>query len=176
MDIRRLSSALFICLAMSLPIAGAAFAQEAPVSVPAPAPLGSEWTAIDPARLERMRGGFELPSGLSLSFGIERVVYVNGQLVASTVVSIPDIARITPEQAQHLADFKRGMVVQIGDGNHFDSSGAGTGALVIQNTLNDQDIRAATQLSISVDTLGAFQDLNTFSALGDALNGAPGSP
>lgn len=171
MDNGRSSLLCGICIALSL-LPATARAQQQPVA----AELGSEWMPIDPARLERMRGGFQLPSGLSLSFGVERVVYVNGQLAAHAIVNIPDIARMTPEQARQLADFQRGMSVQIGDGNHFDSSGIGAGALVIQNTLNDQDIRAATRLSIGVDTLDAFQNLNTFSALGEALTGAPGSP
>ena len=45
--------------------------------------LGSDWVAMTPQKLDRMRGGFVLPSGLLLSFGIERAVYVNGELVAT---------------------------------------------------------------------------------------------
>lgn len=137
--------------------------------------LGSEWTPIDPARLLDMRGGMELPSGLMLSFGIERVVYVNGELVASANLHIPDISRITPEQAQALADINRGLVVQVGEGNRFDADTL-NGGLVIQNTLDGQDIRSSTTLNVGVDTLDMLQQLNTFDALQGALNRAPGSP
>jgi len=137
--------------------------------------LGAEWQPVDPARLAQMRGGFQMPSGMTLSFGIERVVFVNGELTARIAVQVPDVARITPDQAQALADFNRGLVVQIGEGNRFDPTQA-TGGLVIQNTLDDQDIRTVTRIDVGVDTLGAYQTLNANGALTDALIRAPGSP
>lgn len=137
--------------------------------------LGAEWRPVDPARLAQMRGGFQMPSGMMLSFGIERVVFLNGELTARIAVQIPDVARITPEQAQALADFNRGMVVQIGEGNRFDPA-QGAGGLVIQNTLDDQDIRTLTRIEVGTDTLGAYQNLNANGALTDALIRAPGGP
>ena len=137
--------------------------------------LGTEWQPVDPARLAQMRGGFQMPSGMMLSFGIERVVCLNGELTARIAVQIPDVARITPEQAQALADFNRGMVVQIGEGNRFDPAQV-AGGLVIQNTLDDQDIRTLTRLEVGVDTPGAYQYLHPNGALTDALTRAPGGP
>ena len=137
--------------------------------------LGTEWQPVDPARLAQMRGGFQMPSGMMLSFGIERVVFLNGELTARIAVQIPDVARITPEQAQALADFNRGMVVQIGEGNRFDPVQV-AGGLVIQNTLDDQDIRTLTRIEVGVDTLGSYQSLNANGALTDALIRAPGGP
>ena len=137
--------------------------------------LGTEWQPVDPARLAQMRGGFQMPSGMMLSFGIERVVFLNGELTARIAVQIPDVARITPEQAQALADFNRGMVVQIGEGNRFDPAQV-AGGLVIQNTLDDQDIRTLTRIEVGVDTLGSYQSLNANGALTDALIRAPGGP
>jgi hypothetical protein len=129
--------------------------------------LGSEWVAIDPALLDEMRGGFMTAGGTSLSFGIERAVFVNGELLATTRVQIPDIARMTADQARELERFNQGVVVQVGNGNTFEPSGA-PGGLVIQNTLDGQDIRALTTVNVGVDTLQAFQDLNTQSALRSA--------
>lgn len=137
--------------------------------------LGAEWRPVDPARLAQMRGGFQMPSGMMLSFGIERVVFLNGELTARIAVQIPDVARITPEQAQALADFNRGLVVQIGEGNRFDPAQV-AGGLVIQNTLDDQDIRTLTRIEVGTDTLGAYQNLNANGALTDALIRAPGGP
>lgn len=137
--------------------------------------MGNGWTPIDPARLMDMRGGMELPSGLLLSFGIERLVYVNGELVASASLRVADVGRITPEQAQALADINRGMVVQVGEGNLFDASTAGAG-LVIQNTLDGQEIQSITTLDVGVDTLGMLQEMNSFDALHGALIQAPGGP
>ncbi len=144
-----------------------AFAQEADTSAAFGQPV-----AFD--RLETSRGGFEMPSGLSASFGFERVVYVNGELVASTRVSIPDVAAMTPEQAQALADAQRGRLLQIGPGNRAETMP--NGGLVIQNTLGGQDIRATTTLDVGVNTLGLFQDLNAQAAMQDALIAAPGTP
>ncbi len=137
--------------------------------------LGPEWVALAPERLDRVRGGFDLPSGLMLSFGIERVVYVNGDLVATASVHIPDITRMTATQAQQLAEVKRGMLVQVGGGNTFNPSGAING-VVIQNSLDGQDIRALTTLNVGVGSLGMFQQLNANAALQDALNSAAGGP
>ena len=137
--------------------------------------LGTEWQPVDPARLAQLRGGFQMPSGMMLSFGIERVVFLNGELTARIALQIPDVARITPEQAQALADFNRGMVVQIGEGNRFDPAQV-AGGLVIQYALDDQDIRMLTRIEVGVDTLGAYQSLNANGALTDALIRAPGGP
>ena len=56
-----------------------------------------------------MRGGFQLPSGATLSFGIERVVYVNGELAASTAVRVADLSRLSAEEARALGEFNNGM-------------------------------------------------------------------
>ena len=137
--------------------------------------LGPEWVAIPTERLAGMRGGFELPSGLSMSFGIERLVYVNGALVATTRLQIADVSRMTVVEAQGLADMRQGMLVQVGDRNAFAPSGAING-VVIQNSLDNQDISTLTTLNVGVGTLGMFQALNSQAALQDALQSAVGAP
>lgn len=127
-------------------------------------------------RLESLRGGFELPSGLQASFGFERVVYVNGELMATTSVNIPDISAITPDQAQALAAARQTTLVQVGEGNTFFNASSMDGGLVIQNTLDNQDIRVLTTLDVGTDMLGHFKDLNAQAALQDALITAPGAP
>ena len=140
-----------------------------------PPPLGQEWIPVDPARLAEMRGGLMMPSGMLLSFGIERLVYVNGELVASATLQIPDLGRMTADQASALAAINEGRVVQIGEGNRIDP-GAGGNALVIQNTLDGQTISALTTLNVGVGTLGMLQEINTYDALHNALIASPGSP
>lgn len=140
-----------------------------------PLPLGHEWIPVDPARLAEMRGGLMMPSGMLLSFGIERLVYVNGELVASATLQIPDLGRMTADQASALAAINEGRVVQIGEGNRIDP-GAGGNALVIQNTLDGQAISALTTLNVGVGTLGMLQEINTYDALHNALIASPGSP
>jgi len=149
-------------------------ADAAPPDVAADA-LGSEWVPVDPALLADMRGGMMLPSGLSLSFGIDRLVYVNGDLVASTRLHIADIAQMTQEDAAALVALNQGTVIQVGSGNAI-SPGPATNGLVIQNTLDNQDIRALTSLQVGVDTLGLLQEINSYDALHNALIASPGGP
>src|SRR3546814_1118572 len=65
---------------------------------------------------------------------------------------------MTPAEAEALSRLAQTQLVQIGQGNVF--NGADNGGLVIQNTLNGQDIRAHTTLDVSVNTLGLLQALN----------------
>jgi len=81
------------------------------------------------ARLDAVRGGFDLGEGLQASFGIQRAVYVDGNLVTYLNVTIPDIAHITAQQATSLAAALGTVNVQVGSGNTFDpSSPVQTGA------------------------------------------------
>jgi hypothetical protein len=60
------------------------------------------WKPVARQKLDDMRGGFE-SDGLRVSFGIERAVYINGDLVVATRINIPDVGRITAHQAARLA-------------------------------------------------------------------------
>ncbi|MFC3650943.1 hypothetical protein ACFONN_05260 [Dyella humi] len=83
---------------------------------------------ISADRLAAVRGGFDLGNGLQVSFGIQRAVYVDGNLVTYINVSIPDIAHITTQQALSLATALSTVNVQIGSGNTFDPSSTTTQA------------------------------------------------
>lgn len=139
-------------------------------------PLGSEWVPLPGERLQQLRGGFDLPSGLVVSFGIERVAYVGGELVANASLNVPDLARMTPQQAQQLQRFARPLLIQIGAGNRFGTGNALGAGTIIQNTLDGQRVQSLTTVDVGVGSLGMFQDLNSFSALHEALIAAPGSP
>lgn len=154
--------------AMALP--GAASAQQGGASG-----LGPEWVAIDPVRLDAMRGGFDVGNGMVLSFGVERAVMVNGELVATMRVSIPDVARMTAQQAEQLAKFNEGLLVQVGPGNTVAPS-ADFNGVVIQNSLDNQDLRTVTRLDVGVDTLAMFQNLNAQGAMQDAITASTRGP
>ncbi|MBD8882382.1 hypothetical protein IHE49_18020 [Rhodanobacter sp. 7MK24] len=88
---------------------------------------GSDFGApVDDAGLDSVRGGFDLGNDLQASLGIEQVTYINGKLVTSTDINIPDIAQITQQQAVALATALSNLnvVVQNGPGNSADSSAA----------------------------------------------------
>ncbi|GAB2506497.1 hypothetical protein [Lysobacter humi (ex Lee et al. 2017)] len=142
------------------------------IAMPATAaPLGAEWQPVDAARLDRLRGGFVAPSGFTVSFGIERVVSVNGDVVTSTRLHVPDLARLTAEQAQALASLRDTQVVQIGAGT---AISGGTAGLVIQNAVDGQAISARTSLDVSLNTLQLYRDTQLNTAIGNAVVG-PGA-
>lgn len=77
------------------------------------------------ASLDHVRGGFDLDGGLVASFGLQEEAYINGLLVMSTSVNIPDIGKITQQQAAALASTLAGLnIVQNGSGNSVASGNA----------------------------------------------------
>ena len=131
------------------------------------------WGApVSHIRLDAVRGGFDAGSGLLVSFGIDRAVYVNGNLVTSTSLYIPDIGQMSAEQAGALAAATSTIsVVQNGPGNTFDPAALAqtTAGTVVQNSLNNQNIQTLTTLNTTVNTLNMFKSLNLQSTLQTAL-------
>jgi hypothetical protein len=88
------------------------------------------WKPVSHDKLDELRGGFDA-GGLQVSFGIDRAVYVNGSLVVSTSLTIPDIRAITAEQATRLAAAIQtatnvGAVAQSAVGSALAGAGIGT--------------------------------------------------
>lgn len=134
------------------------------------------WVPLGGDRLDAMRGGWSLPSGLVVSFGFERLAWVNGELVASTRIDIPDMASISRIQARELEQLRQTQVVQVGPGNSLEGiAGAGPG-LVLQNTLDGAQIRVLTTVNAGTNALGMLQAVNFNDAMGRAGLGAVGSP
>lgn len=165
-------------IVVALAWAGVASGQDAAVvtgAAPAPANVWvastGPWLAVGDRQLDAMRGGFDVGNGLLASFGIGRVVYVNGSLVASTSVSVPDIGRMTPAQAGALATAMGTSVIQVGPGNTFSPStlDRAVAATVIQNSLDNQDIRSLTTIDASVNNLGQFRSGRLADTLQTAL-------
>jgi len=76
--------------------------------------------------LGELRGGFETPGGLALSFGIERVVYINGELSSTTTLNVADLGRLVGGAAG-VAPLPVGTsvaVIQNGPNNTFDAGRA----------------------------------------------------
>lgn len=137
--------------------------------------LPDGWVPLEPGRLAAMRGGYALPSGLVVAFGFERQAWVNGELVASTRVDIPDIARMTEAQARDLAGLREGQLVQVGAGNVHAAAGTGAG-LVLQNSLDGAHIQVQATVDAATNALGLVQAMNFGEALGRAGVGPAGSP
>ncbi len=120
---------------------------------------------VSEAVLEHMRGGFQSsPNGPILSFGIERTTYLNGQLVSSTVLNIPDLMQLAGNSSRPFT------LVQTGSGNAVTTGAAALPALmtVLQNSLDNQNIQNQTVMNATAGALGWARSL----ALGNALSQA----
>ncbi len=154
-----IAGAATLCLLLCVPSAYAASAAHG-------------WTAVDSATLDSLRGGFTTPSGLEVSLGIERLVTINGTVVTRTSFHVPDVARLSAEQAsQTSATLSAIKLIQNGGDNmvHAALSQQGLGGTVIQNTLDDQRIQSQTIINASANSIGLLKTLNFQASLGEAI-------
>lgn len=125
------------------------------------------WKRIDALTLDRQRGGFDLPSGLTVSLGIERMVSINGQMVAQTSFNIANVASISGDEARMARDAIGGArLVQNGAGNF--AGVPNIPGTYVQNTLNGQTIGTSTVISATVNSASLMKDLNFNAGLRDA--------
>ena len=164
------------CIAALLGAAGPALAQEA--TPPSGVFLAENWPVASDDELDSLRGGYDLGSSLSVSFGFIRNVSINGDLVSQTRFTLPDLSHITTDQARMVADaLAQVQLVQNGTGNSVGvtaASGGLAGGTVVQNSLNNQLIQTQTIINAGVNSLGLIHALNAQGTLRDALTGALG--
>ena len=129
---------------------------------------------IEESALDTVRGGFDIPGNLLASIRLERAAWLDGELVASLSVDIPDVAHMTPAQAEDLRQAAGTLVIQNGPANAFSLADLGPASTVIQNTLSDTQVMSLTTLSVGVNTLGLMRDLNFQDSLRDSLVALPG--
>jgi hypothetical protein len=162
------------CLAA---LAGAAFASSALAADPS-APIerkNETWMAVSDDMLDTQRGGFDIGTGLLVSFGITRAVYINGELMAQTTLNFGDVAKLTPPQAVELSrQLSELKLVQNGPGNTVDPQTGGVGGTIIQNTLNNQRIANHTVINTQTNGMSLLKDLNTSGAITEGIARAVG--
>lgn len=138
-------------------------------------PLGQQIAAIDAATLDEVRGGFELAgSNLKLSFGIERAVYINGELVASTVLNVKDLKLMAGAGGAPLtlpAGSNGALgIIQNGVGNNVTTQlSPNLAGTVIQNTLNGQTIQNVTTINASVNSIQVMRSMSVQSAIQNGI-------
>ena len=140
-----------------------------------PNPLGVQLAAIDTDSLDNIRGGFEMPDlNLRLSFGIERAVYINGELVTSTVINVKDLQGLSggsdlPATLPGNAGAAL-TLIQNGSGNGFTTHiGPNLAGTVIQNTLDNQKITNVTIVNATVNSAQIVRSMNLQSAIRDGV-------
>jgi hypothetical protein len=154
-----------------LALAGLGVAPAAMAATPAP----DGWAPVDEAELDRMRGGFGNDTGLKISLGIERLVSINGNIVTHTTIDVADLNHLSTEQARQTHDALSSVkLVQNGSDNIYQAveSPRALGGVVIQNTLNNQQIRSQTVISSTVNSASLLKTINFQASLNDALTGA----
>jgi hypothetical protein len=147
-------------------------------TVPTAAAATGNWSAVDDAALDGARGGFTNGNGLMVSLGIDRLVSINGDVVARTRIDIADLSRIGAEQARQTSEALSAVkLVQNGGENIYRAGeiGSALGGIIVQNSLNNQVIRTDTFISSTVNSAGLLNALNFQGTLQNALTRAVGS-
>ncbi len=144
------------------------------------APAGADpgWQPVDAAALDRARGGFIAPSGLTITLGIDRMVSVNGEVLAQSHLAIADLSRISHSEAEQTSAALSSLkLVQHGNDNIYLAPLAqqALAGIVIQNSLDGQLIRSETVISSTVNSMGLLKAINAQASLGDALLQAAGN-
>jgi hypothetical protein len=133
--------------------------------------LGRQLVALDTESLDQIRGGFEMEgSGLKFSIGIERAVYINGDLVATNVLNLKGLQSTTggASVASALPAVASGaLVVQNGaTGNYVAAQvSQNPAATVVQNSLNNQTIQAVTTVNASVNSMQVVRAMSIQNAI-----------
>jgi hypothetical protein len=159
------------CAAFALATLGVLPMQASADGAHAAAPVAAFGAPVAPDTLDSARGGFEVAGGLTLALGIERVVSVNGEVLSRTNIAIADLSTMTANQARLAQDaLGSAKLIQLGGGNFVGSDiNLNNGATLLQNTLDGQDIRAATTISSTVNSMSLLKDMNFQSTIRDGL-------
>lgn len=108
----------------------------------------ASWTPAPEAQLEATRGGADPGVGLLAAFGVERLVEVNGVVVARQRLDLSDLVRAGSMQ----------------------EAGAALAPLLVQNQANGQLIRSLTTIDMTVNAWSALKSLNLEGNLRQALS------
>lgn len=124
------------------------------------------------SELDTLRGGFFDDQSLKISFGIERLVSIGDQLVAVTKLTIPELTAVNQASAsQPRVERLPNIVLQSGTGNTapLPRELPVSGLTLIQNSLDNQMIRNATQLNVVVNGLEVARSLSLSSSMQQSL-------
>lgn len=117
------------------------------------------WVALDAAELDAARGRFGVTPELQVALGIERLVAINGEVVAQSHLSLLGSTGGLPGAVAP-------MLVQNGAGN---LAPAMMPAMLIQNTLDAQHLDSRTVIHASVNSAALLDTINFQGQLSDAL-------
>jgi hypothetical protein len=134
------------------------------------------WRRVDASALDTMRGGFIAPGGLTVSLGIERLVSINGAVVAHTNFQIANVRSITGAEASQAHDaLSSARLVQNGANNFAVGDALAGGGTFVQNTLDGQSINSQTTISSTVNSASLLKDMHFQAGMREAAVRAIGT-
>ncbi len=117
------------------------------------------WAPVADGVLAEARGGFDTGNGLVVSLSIERLLSVNGNVVASSQLNLADIGRAGGTDTLQAMQAATAAYPSMA-------------ALVLQNSASDQLLRGQTTINTTVNSLAILKDLNFGDSLRQALSTA----
>ena len=119
-----------------------------------------DWAPVAEDVLADARGGFDTGNELLVSLAVDRVLSLNGNVIASSQLSTADAARSTFQ------------IARIGEGNALVQAAQPLAGLLLQNSANDQLIRSQTTIDATVNSLSILKDMNFGDSLRQSLSTA----
>jgi hypothetical protein len=128
--------------------------------------------ALSAESMDRLRGGFQTPEGLWVSFGIEQLTYINGNLAATTrlavgTIGLPDAPAPKLPPGNTLTWVRDGATLTLPG-----LAAPGAVGTLIQNSLNDQHIQTLTIINAHANSLDLLQNWNLQLSIRDAVTAA----
>lgn len=129
-----------------------------------PSASAVDWNNLQPVsddRLASLRGGFEFAPGLNMSFGIERAVFINGELITTSRLNISGVGNVSASSAPSSTRLvPTSALLQSGNSLILNNGGQavqlpGTTGLItgVQNSLNNQLIQVRTTIDANLSSL-----------------------
>lgn len=124
--------------------------------------------------LDEMRGGFEFNHGwLKMSFGLERLAFINGALVARTTLNLPSMgAHGNPAITQSDPIVVSGPTIVQNGPNNFTPPAGLNQAMIIQNTLDNTQIGSTTIIDVTMNSMALVRGMAVTSSLNRMLHGS----
>lgn len=128
---------------------------------------------VSAEELDAMRGGYKAGTDLLFSFGIEKAVYVNGVLEATSSLNLLQPGggdrQLSQAPSFNLIQNGSGIPNNGKDFSAFTLPGQGFQGTIIQNNLDHQTITNVTRISVGLNVLGAYRENNLSAILSQQL-------
>lgn len=126
-----------------------------------PATLAADgWVPVAEDVLADARGGYDQGNGLLVSLSVDRVLSLNGDVVASGRLSTAE------------AGLSAFQVARVGEGSAVPGAAQPLAGLLLQNSANGQLIRSQTTIDATVNSLSILKDMHFGDSLRQSLSTA----